>query len=230
MSTSEYHKRQDGSDGLRKQEAISSEMDKRGLRSWALTINASHVNQLYEFNPNDGVIINKLINTRAFILSAKVWADVEIELIKTFSNGAFAIIEKMGNAYGASLAKTIRSHSKSITFGELQNLASTAGWGKISIKCDAKDGTWIRIISNSCVFCQSAEESIHKTECTFLSGVIQGMAQEFYSKKYLVIRNRCYGLDDEHSCEIALQETFYDPILKRRKYKKANNPLGEEFP
>ncbi len=195
------------------------------LRSWALTMNNSELKQFYEFNPNSGIIVNRLRNQRVFVLSADSWADMESGVYQAFGSGASVFLEKMGHNFGASTARNIRSSITSIAL--LKKLAAGAGFGTFSIRAEEEMGTWIRVDAKGCVFCHGSKSD---RDCSFLSGIVHGLAEELYRKQYIIIRRKCYGIDESHMCEIVLQEAYYDPVQKRRKiFERALNPLGEEF-
>jgi predicted hydrocarbon binding protein len=194
-------------------------------RSWALSLDSSEMKQFFELNPAEGLIVNKLSNSRVFILGADSWTNMERALFEIFSTGATEFLGKMGRAYGGSTARKLKPFVHSVSV--LRKIAAGAGFGTFTIQADEETGNWIRVNSQGCVFCQGAGSN---HDCSFLSGMVQGMAEEFYNKQYLIIRRKCYVIREKHTCEVVLQESYYDPVGKRRKIlERTSNPLGEEF-
>jgi predicted hydrocarbon binding protein len=194
-------------------------------RSWSLSLDSSEMKQHFEFRNQQGVILNRLSNQRVFVVGSDSWADMENGLNQTFGTGSKVIMEKLGLYYGTSAARKIKGLVGTIS--ELRRLAARAGFGTFRIRADEETGSWIRVDALECVFCEG-QGSDH--DCAFLSGMIQGMAEEFYSKNYTIIRRKCHVLNGRHTCEIVLQEAYYDPIQKRRPIlSRLDNPLGEEF-
>jgi predicted hydrocarbon binding protein len=200
------------------------------LRSWALAISDEKefetTSHFFEFNPRKGMILNKQANLeRVFMLGADSWADMESGLLETFSSGSDLVLMSLGRSYGASIAKRILPISNSVTV--LKNVATMNGLGVLTIRLDEETNEWIRVNAKDCGFCHGHRNN---HQCNFLSGLILGASQIFYSKNYIVIRNKCYNTEKSHSCEIVLQETYYDPVRNRRlNVGRKNNPLGEEF-
>ena len=205
--SSNFENDRDGATGRKNptQESVSPETHLEN-RSLMATMDPVNVGQFFVFSPSDGTITNRLSKSRMLLLNSEIWSDVERELIRIFASAGLVILDNIGHAYGTSFAKKIKSQSSTPTIGVLQSLASAAGWGKLSVTADEKEGSWIRVISNHCVFCDKSTKGHEKDECMFLSGLIRGLAEEFYDKNYMVLRNKCFhsGL---HSCEIVLQET-----------------------
>jgi predicted hydrocarbon binding protein len=196
------------------------------LRSWALNASNDEITQFYEFNPTEGTIISKLRNQRTFMVAADTWADMEFGVRETFGSGAYVFLERMGHSYGSSSARKLKPYVRSLSI--LKKMASAAGFGTFSVRSDEESGTWIRVHALGCVFCHGFGAD---HDCSFLSGIVQGMAEEFYNKHYMIIRRKCYiSSDNLHTCEVVLQEAYYDPKRKRRvAVERAPNPLGEEF-
>jgi predicted hydrocarbon binding protein len=175
-------------------------------RTWLVGFDSSQVTQSFEFDPARGIISNKLRNNRVFLLGADVWQDVEDEMFHVFSAGAYIILKKIGRAYGTSVARKLKGEVSSISV--LKQLASSAGWGKFFVRLDDEMGSWIRIDVKNCVFCHGSEEAFDEG-CSFLAGMIQGMAEEFYDKEYSIVRKKCYTTEEPefaHTCEIVLQQ------------------------
>ena len=204
----------------------SGELPNRRLRSWALNIGNSETRQYFEFNPAEGSIINNLRNQRVFILGGDIWADMEAGLRETFGSGTSVFLERMGHSYGASAARKLKPYVRTISI--LKKVAATGGYGTFSIRSDDENGSWVRVHALRCVFCHGFGTD---HDCSFLSGIVHGMAEEFYNKTYIILRKKCYATRWlPHTCEIVLQEAYYDPTEKRRPIvEKAKNPLGEEF-
>ena len=181
---------------------------RKSQRNQALTssVDSTPLDQFYDLNATDGIIVRKLSSSRLFLLNSDTWSDVEKEMIQVFSSAGYVILDKIGHAYGSSFARRAMSESKLTTFGTLQSLALVAGWGKVTVYTDEKEGSWIRVVANDCVFCHGSKNDANKNECMFLSGVIRGMAEEFYKRNYAVSRNQC-SHSEPHACEILLEET-----------------------
>jgi predicted hydrocarbon binding protein len=194
-------------------------------RAWSLFVNGSELSHFLEFSPTKGSISNKLRNSRVFFLSADIWADMETGLYEVFGGGASIFIQRMGRDYGASFARKIKPYVNSVS--TLKKLSREAGFGDFAIRADEENGTWIRVHALNCVFCQGRG---HDHRCSFLAGIVQGAAEEFYGKSYTLSRSKCYEGDGTHTCEVVLQESYHDPPNKRRRLTdKIDNPLGEEF-
>jgi predicted hydrocarbon binding protein len=218
------------SNGSRRSDSRMSELEitNPSPRSWTVGMDSSSVTHLFEFDLRRGIISNELRNARVFLLGADVWQDVESELAKVFSAGAFIILNKIGRAYGSSVAKKLKGQITSIT--ALKQLAASAGWGRFFVRLDEENGSWIRVDAEDCVFCHGDEQSSEEG-CYLLAGLVQGIAEEFYDREYTVIRKKCYvsdGLDFTHTCEIVLQQASENPPNEISK-KLDWVALGEEF-
>jgi predicted hydrocarbon binding protein len=211
---------EDTCENLVNEKSMAEENRFRGLISAS-----SESSEFFEFIHSNGSIVNKPGNSRVFVLGADSWANMEAALYEAFSSEASMFLEKMGRAYGASSARKLKPFVQSVSV--LQKIAIGAGLGTFVITADEEAGTWIRINAQDCVFCHGFGSN---HDCSFLSGIAQGMAEEFYNKQYQFIRKKCHVIGEKHTCEVVLQETYYDPIHKRRRIVElAQNPLGEEF-
>jgi predicted hydrocarbon binding protein len=194
-------------------------------RSWALTMDDHELKQYFEFSPSRGMIVNKLANGRVFILGADSWVDMVASLRETFGAGTTVFLLKMGRAYGGSVARKLKTYVKSTSV--LHKLSASAGFGTFVVRADEEMGTWIRVNVRDCVFCKESEGHC---DCSFLAGVMQGAAEEFYDKQYAIIRRKCYQTAGRHSCEVVLSEDQDTLLRKSRKIRGfPDNPLGEEF-
>ena len=194
-------------------------------RSWALSLDSSEMKQYFELRPQEGIILNRMKTQRVFVVGADSWADMERGLNESFGTGSIVIMEKLGLYYGSSAGRKLKGRVGTIS--ALQKLAAGAGFGTFRIRADEEKGSWIRVDSLGCVFCEGFGADHN---CAFLSGLVQGMAEEFYGKRYIILRRKCHSLNGRHTCEVVLQESYYDPIEKRRLIlSRMSNPLGEEF-
>lgn len=211
-----------------RQETRSSKSSQRN-RSTAAKEGSRSIAQFFDFSQKDGVIKSGRGNARVFMLGSEMWSDIEKDVVRIFSTAGLVILDNIGHSYGLSFAKRVKSRSKSPTINALKNLATTSGWGNFSVSADAKGGSWIRVISKDCAFCHGAEGNNPKHECTFLSGVVRGLAEEFYGKEYVVLRNKCFN-SAGHSCEVVLQEASTETARGRRGLKWTSSLLRESFP
>jgi predicted hydrocarbon binding protein len=211
-----------------KSEQLSRNERRHILRTWALGLNdedSETVRHSLEFRSKDGVIMNNLgPQQRIFFLGADNWADIESCVDHKTASEPYLILQKMGYKYGDLAAKKLKPPSRSIS--TLRKIASGSGFGTLNIRTE-ENGAWIRVDVENCVFCYGFGR---EHNCNFLSGIIQGMAEEINDRSYKIIRNQCYLTNGVHACEVVLQEAYYDPAAKRRAILgRVDNPLGEEF-
>jgi predicted hydrocarbon binding protein len=214
---------------LKTEDSPSPWEEKSGIsRAWTINFDSTGGTPRYfEFNLKRGTITNRLRNQRIFLLAGDTWAEMEAGMRETFGTSAYVFLERMGRNYGASVARKLKTKVKSL--GILKQLAASAGYGTFSMRADEETGAWIRVHALDCVFCHGFNED---HDCTFLSGIIQGMAEEFYGKEYMILRRKCYSSPmTGHICEIVLQESTYDFVARKRRpvSSKKYNPLGEDF-
>ncbi|MDA4129140.1 MAG: hypothetical protein OK457_00060 [Thaumarchaeota archaeon] len=197
-------------------------------RAWIMGMNSSSVTQFFEFDSTRGIIINKLSDARVFFLGAEVWRDVEKEFLRTFSIGGFVILRKIGRAYGASFARQLKGKVSSIAV--LRQMAAAAGWGHFMVRVDEENGSWIRVDVKECVFCHGNNQ-IPEDGCHLLAGMIQGAAEEFYDREYVILREKCHVRERSelpHVCEIVLQQAYIG-ASENGSNKSRRVSISEEF-
>ena len=169
-------------------------------------IRHGNIREFYETDGDEGSISRKFgSNGRVFTLSATGWSAVVEEIRIRFDSGAELLLFEMGQYYGTSLALEIMKYEIDYTKavnGLLQS-ASYSGWGKISVKGDLPNGKDISVTVVDCISCH--EPNMRKSSCTFLRGMIDGVAETLYGQPFKIRETRCMASEND-CCEFMLED------------------------
>ena len=135
------------------------------------------IDELYDIDDNEGIIVNKRFGQRSFFLGANEWNSLIEKLHGTFSSGAAVILYDIGKSYGASSLEREKAIDADLqlTIDLLSRESRVAGWGKVGITRTEK-GFAVRI--QRCVFCSaSGNHREIQIGCFFVKGVIAGFAE-----------------------------------------------------
>lgn len=182
--------------------------DRDNSRKWSLSLNEDGLQSFFEFSLGNGEIRNRLSKGRVFVLAADAWIDLRKEMLKQFSTGATIILDRMGHAYGASVASNLVPGRATVDI--LTKLGSAAGWGKIKVTGDIHSGKVFLVSVKNCVFCGRGKDT---DTCLFLPSIIRGITEKLYSRRYLVTCKKCIDIED-HTCEM----TLVDEDSRRRRF------------
>jgi predicted hydrocarbon binding protein len=141
------------------------------------------IRDLYDFDPTDGIIVNKRFGLRSFVLGVREWDSLIEMAYNTLGSAAQVILFGAGKEYGRTLLEkekeTIDSNSE-LKLNLLSREATLAGWGKITIAKESDQ--YYTLKAQRCVFCSGLGDTGHKeVGCFFLRGVISGFAEALLS-------------------------------------------------
>lgn len=150
------------------------------------------IQEFYEFQT--GAIKRRVSNARVFLVSARSWGIIQQNLFLTFSSGATVVLQEMGRAYGADLAKEGKRWSPHApdALKALQSLAGVSGWGTVTLRGDPIYESGLTITFDGCVFCSELPPA--KTGdgvCHFLRGVVGGLTDGLYGGTHEVKETTC---------------------------------------
>jgi predicted hydrocarbon binding protein len=141
----------------------------------------SNTREFYEIDEKEGIIVNKRLGNRAFVLGLEPWTSLVQELFDKFGSGAEVILFDVGRSYGLSASEQEKKTdtNRELAPNFLARQATTAGWGKIMISRDSDKSLTVKV--QRCVFCAGIKNSKERNiPCFFLRGVISGFAEVLY--------------------------------------------------
>jgi predicted hydrocarbon binding protein len=155
------------------------------------------IQEFYEFQT--GAIKRRVSNARVFLVSARSWSIIQQNMFLTFSSGAAVVLQEMGRAYGADMAKEGKRWSPHPpdALRALQSLAGVSGWGTVTLRGDPIYESGLTIAVDGCVFC--SELPLAKTgdgACHFLRGIIKGLTDGLYEGSHDVKETTCMARGD----------------------------------
>ena len=140
---------------------------------------------LYAFDAREGIITNKKLGLRGFIMGARQWNSLVEKMYERFGSAAETILFDAGKSYGSSELEGERERGDSsaeATLDLLSRTARAAGWGQVTISRDFPGEINVKV--RKCVFCAEARKSNQKqVGCYFLGGVISGYASSLFSQQ-----------------------------------------------
>jgi predicted hydrocarbon binding protein len=135
----------------------------------------SKAREFYEIDQAKGIIVNKRLADRAFILGLEPWTSLIKQLSRTFGSGAEVILFDIGKSYGLSAAEEEKKTGidQQLTINFLSRNAMISGWGKIEVSRNSPNHLTVKV--QDCVFCAGIKDPSEKrVPCFFLRGVISG--------------------------------------------------------
>jgi predicted hydrocarbon binding protein len=138
----------------------------------------SGTREFYEIDESEGILVNKRLGHRAFVLGLAPWTALIEQLSNTFGSGAEVILFGIGKSYGLSAAQEEKRTDvdRKLTVNLLARIATLSGWGKITISRNSPEYLTVKV--QRCVFCASIKDPNEKqVPCFFLRGIISGFAE-----------------------------------------------------
>ena len=144
----------------------------------------------YAFDVKEGLITNKKLGLRSFVLGAREWNSLVEKMYDTFRTGAEVILFDAGKSYGHSALEAERDSSTEATIDLLSREAQEAGWGQVTVSSDSPGEINVRV--RKCVFCVDARNPDQRqVGCYFLRGVISGYASTLFNQQNHVDETHC---------------------------------------
>jgi|UniRef100_A0A7J3WAZ8 predicted hydrocarbon binding protein len=127
------------------------------------------------------------------MLSGRLFTEMRTLLSESMSRPAVdTLLWHMGNKYGLALGRRTKKMAK--TRGEavelLANAAQRSGWGKITISDGFETTGKMVVVFENCVFCEGLI-SEKTSACSFLSGILAGIAESLYDKGVSIQEELC---------------------------------------
>ena len=159
----------------------------------------------YVFDTQHGVLTRKSDGSRVIALRSAGWTTLEKELTSTFITGAAVILQRMGYSYGRYLGRVARAESKgpNEALQALQEFASEAGLGELSLNSGDLVAGQARLVLKNCFFCLHITQS-QEPVCFVLAGLVGGVVDEVVGKNHRVVEERCIAKGDA-VCEISVE-------------------------
>ncbi len=158
--------------------------------------------EFYDFDDKDGIIVNRRMGKRSFVLGVPQWSSLVKKFYDTFGSGAEAILFDIGKSYGNSSLQLEREtdSDQQLTMNLLCREAFVAGWGNATVKRRSPADFTVKL--QRCVFCSGLDDPGHKVVgCYFVRGVIAGFAEAVFETASIVEETHC-GKD---ACEFAIK-------------------------
>ncbi len=146
----------------------------------------------YAFDVREGIITNKKLGLRSFVLGARQWNSLVEKMYDNFGSAAEVILFDAGKPYGRSVLETERERDSSAKAAIylLSHEAQAAGWGQITVSRDSPREINVRV--RKCVFCADARNpDQRKVGCYFLRGVISDYASILFNQQNHVDETHC---------------------------------------
>jgi predicted hydrocarbon binding protein len=150
------------------------------------------VEEFYDFDDKEGIIVNKRFGQRAFILGVRQWTSLIEKLYNTFGSAAEVILFEIGKSYGRSALEQEKEidSDRELTINLLSREAIVAGWGKVTLKQESQRDYTVK--AQRCVFCSGSTDPSHRqVGCFFLKGVISGFAEILFNLRNEVKETYC---------------------------------------
>jgi predicted hydrocarbon binding protein len=149
----------------------------------------------YEIDAKEGIIVNKSAGRRAFVLGLDPWTSLVEKLSQNYGSGAEVILFGIGKSYGLSVAQEEEraGENQKLSDDFLSRMAAIAGWGKVTIHRNSPEKLKVKVVK--CVFCAGlSDSSERRVPCFFLRGVISGVGEVLFNMAAKVEETHC-GLD-----------------------------------
>jgi predicted hydrocarbon binding protein len=164
------------------------------------------VDTFYSLDYKSGIITNRVSGRRVMVLATEAWVSLGSVLRKAFGEGAPTYMRQVGYSLGVSLGHNIigKTLSPSETNTAILLVARAGGWGKVTFSGDTERWTRYTARFENCPSC--AEEQPGKPPvCDLLTGVVNGMEDEIFSKPHRVTETVC-GYKKDGACEFLVEE------------------------
>lgn len=168
--------------------------------------------EFYDFDAKDGIIVNKKLGKRSFVLGVREWNNLVEQLHNKFGSGAQVILFDAGKSYGQSELEEGKEFDleRKLSIGLLSHEATVAGWGKTTWTQESPESFTVKL--QRCVFCSGSNDPAHRqVGCFFLRGVISGFAEKLFDRGSTVEENHC-GKD---YCEF---KVILNPVLEGERH------------
>ncbi|MEM1943546.1 MAG: 4-vinyl reductase [Candidatus Caldarchaeum sp.] len=146
---------------------------------------------------NSGVLTDKVLGGRVFVLSAKTFVETVKMLGASISQpAADALFWNMGHRYGLALGNKFKEKSPDEGIMILSVAAMNSGWGLPQVVNNYYSEGVIEVSFENCVFCDGLSGS-DSPRCYFLAGVLTGIAESLYHERFKTLETECIAKNNQ---------------------------------
>jgi predicted hydrocarbon binding protein len=144
------------------------------------------------------------------ILPAVRWSKLKEVLSQEIDEYAPLALTVIGSALGSTFVERMMDEvgDPEALAKHLADLATAAGWGVVSMTGDVRYGSRYVVTVANCAFCEK-EELASTPQCSFLEGILKGMAGRVYGTPHKVSEERCSAMG-EALCQFTVEECWSD--------------------
>ncbi|MEM1937734.1 MAG: 4-vinyl reductase [Candidatus Caldarchaeum sp.] len=151
-----------------------------------------------------GVLSDKVLGGRVFVLSAKMFVETVKMLGASISQpAADALFWNMGHRYGLALGNKLKEKSPDEGIMLLSAAAMNSGWGVPNVVNNYYSEGVIEVSFENCVFCDGLAGS-DSPRCYFLTGILTGIAESLYHESFKTLETECIAKNNP-VCRFVIQ-------------------------
>jgi predicted hydrocarbon binding protein len=178
------------------------------------------IDDFFRLEYRTGSITSRLTDDRMQILPAVRWSKLKEALAQEIDEYAPLALTVIGSTLGSAFVEKMIDEigEPEALAKHLTDVATAAGWGVVSMTGDIRYGSRYVVTVANCAFCEK-EELASTPQCSFLEGILKGMARSVYGTPHKVSEERCSAMG-EALCQFIVEECWSDSETGTSREKK----------
>ncbi|MCS7137518.1 MAG: hypothetical protein NZ941_04015 [Candidatus Caldarchaeum sp.] len=154
---------------------------------------------------NDGVLQDKILGGRVFVLSAKTFVEtINLLSVSMSQQATDALMWNIGHRYGLALGNKVKSKSPDDGIMLLSSAALNSGWGVPRVINNFWYSGEVEVSFKNCVFCEGLSGESNP-RCYLLNGILTGIAEAVYHSSFKTDEKECRAVQNSDVCRFTIK-------------------------